>query len=52
MKFGLVHNLRLDLSVFLMGSISSEAGNSDRLGFQLTYLFGVKLEKSVFFFFP
>lgn len=45
---GLVHSMRFDLSVFLMGSTSSEIGNSDRLGFQLTYLSGENWEKSVF----
>ncbi|KAH6824142.1 hypothetical protein C2S53_000579 [Perilla frutescens var. hirtella] len=48
-NLGLVHNIRLDLSVLLMGSTSSDSGNSDRLGFQLTYLLGEKSENNVFF---
>lgn len=48
-KLVLVHKLRFDLSVLLMGSTSSDNGNSERLGFQLTYLSGEKSEKSVFF---
>lgn len=48
-NLGLVHNIRLDLSVLLMGSTSSDSGNSERLGFQLTYLLGEKSEKKVFF---
>lgn len=47
-KPGLVHNMRFDLSVLLIGSVSSEIGNSDRLGFQLTYLSGENWEKSDF----
>jgi len=37
-KVGLFQNSRFDLSVLLIGSTSSERGNSERLGFQLTYL--------------
>lgn len=48
-NLGLVHNIRLDLSVLLMGSTSSDSGNSERFGFQLTYLLGEKSEKKVFF---
>lgn len=47
-KAGLVQNMRFDLSVLLIGSTSSESGNSERLGFQLTYLSGENFEKSVF----
>lgn len=48
-NFGLVHNMRLDLSVFLMGSISSDNGYSERRGFQLTYLSGLNFEERDFF---
>jgi hypothetical protein len=48
-KVGLFQNLRFDLSVLFIGSTSSESGKSERLGFQLTYLFGEKFEKRVFF---
>ncbi|KAK6126041.1 hypothetical protein DH2020_040155 [Rehmannia glutinosa] len=48
-NLGLVHNMRFDLSVLLMGSTSSDNGNSERLGFQLTYLSGEKFENNVFF---
>lgn len=48
-NLGLVHNMRFDLSVLLMGSTSSERGYSDRLGFQLTYLSGEKPENKFFF---
>lgn len=48
-NLGLVHNIRFDLSLLLMGSTSSDSGYSDRLGFQLTYLSGEKPENSVFF---
>lgn len=47
-NFGLVHNMRLDLSVLLMGSISSDNGYSVRRGFQLTYLSGLNCENRVF----
>ena len=47
-KVGLFQNFRFDLSVLLIGSTSSEIGNSERLGFQLTYLSGEKFEKRVF----
>ncbi|KAF7804502.1 reverse transcriptase domain-containing protein [Senna tora] len=47
-KLGLVHNMRFDLSVLLIGSTSSESGYSERLGFQLTYLSGENWENSVF----
>lgn len=48
-NFGLVHNIRLDLSVLLIGSTSSDNGYSLRRGFQLTYLFGENSENRVFF---
>lgn len=48
-NFGLVHNWRLDLSVLLIGSTSSDNGYSERRGFQLTYLSGVNHEKRDFF---
>lgn len=48
-NLGLVHNWRLDLSVLLMGSTSSDNGYSERRGFQLTYLPGVNWEKRDFF---
>ena len=48
-KLGLVHNMRFDLSVLLMGLTSSDSGYSERLGFQLTYLFGENCEKIDFF---
>lgn len=48
-NLGLVHNMRIDLSVLLTGSTSSDSGNSERLGFQVTYLFGLNWEKNVFF---
>lgn len=46
-KVGLFQKLRFDLSVLLIGSTSSERGNSERLGFQLTYL-SENLEKGFF----
>lgn len=48
-NLGLVHSIRFDLSVLFMGSTSSDKGYSDLGGFQLTYLFGEKSEKIVFF---
>lgn len=48
-NFGLVHNKRFDLSVLLMGSTSSDGGQFERLGFQVTYLLGENCEKKVFF---
>lgn len=48
-KPGLVHSLKFDLSALLMGSTSSDNGQLDRLGFQLTYLFGVNCENRLFF---
>lgn len=48
-KVGLFQNLRFDLSVFFIGSTSSESGKSERLGFQLTYLSAEKFENRVFF---
>ncbi|GER43487.1 zinc finger CCCH domain-containing protein 21 [Striga asiatica] len=41
--------IRFDLSVLLIGSISSDNGYSERFGFQLTYLSGEKFENKVFF---
>ncbi|KAL5994210.1 hypothetical protein ACLOJK_035082 [Asimina triloba] len=48
-NFGLVHSIKFDLSVLLIGSTSSDNGYSDRLGFQLTYLSGLNCENSDFF---
>ena len=48
-NWGLVHSIKLDLSVLLIGSTSSDNGYSLRRGFQVTYLFGEKLEKRVLF---
>lgn len=48
-NLGLVHNIRFDLSVLLMGSTSSDSGKSEGLGSQLTYLLGEKSENNVFF---
>lgn len=48
-KLELVHRTRLDLSVLLIGSTSSDKGYSDRFGLQLTYLSGEKLENKDFF---
>jgi len=48
-NWGLVHSIKLDLSVLLIGSTSSDNGYSLRRGFQVTYLFGEKSEKRVLF---
>jgi len=48
-NWGLVHNIKLDLSVLLIGSTSSDTGYSLRRGFQVTYLFGEKSENRVLF---
>jgi hypothetical protein len=47
--WGLVHNMKLDLLVLLIGSTSSDNGYSLHRGFQLTYLFGEKSENKVLF---
>lgn len=46
-NLGLVQSLRFDLSVFFIGSTSSERGYSDLLGFQVTYLSTSNWEKRV-----
>ena len=48
-NWGLVHSIKLDLSVLLIGSTSSDNGYSLRRGFQVTNLFGEKSEKRVLF---
>ena len=48
-NWGLVHSIKLDLSVLLIGSTSSDNGYSLRRGFQVTYLSGEKSEKRVLF---
>lgn len=48
-KPGPVHKLKFDLSALLMGSTSSDNGKLDRLGFHVTYLFGVNCENRLFF---
>lgn len=47
-NFGLVQSMRLDLSVLLIGSTSSDNGNSDLGGFHVTYLSTLNWEKNVF----
>jgi len=48
-NWGLVHSIKLDLSVLLIGSTSSDNGYSLRRGFQVIYLSGEKSEKRVLF---
>lgn len=48
-NWGLVQSVKLDLSVLLIGSTSSDKGYSLRRGFQLTYLSGEKSENRVLF---